>query len=146
MICLLSVVIKSGANMAKTARAERLKAKEANMSLHENFHVMVLEKGGKYRSWREVPAFWYGIAMKLGLITFENGEAQRIYAWSMVTAKGELQRQVMGANDVIQRTNYQNVLDAFEQGNMNHAKVISRKVSVWVKVLGGDFNQIIKDN
>lgn len=141
---LLSAVVKSNANMAKVARAERLKAKEANLELHENFHAMVLATGSKYKSWREVPAFWYGVAKQLGLITFEEGEAMRIYQWSVGTAKSELQRQVMGADTIIQRTSYQKLLDAFEQGNMSHAKVISRKVSVWVKLLGGDFNQVVK--
>ena len=139
----LTVMVKSEENMAKAARAERLKAKEANLELHRNFHAMVLEKGSKYQSWREVPAFWYGIAMKLELITFEKGEAQKIYAWSIETARVELVRQLQAATSQGQKISFQGVLDAFEQGNMTHAKVISRKVSVWVKLLGNDFNQVI---
>lgn len=92
----------------------------------------------KYSSWESIPVYWYTAAKRMGLISFEKGEAHAIYEEAKTIA---IQQAIVKTK--YQQKEHEISLAQLEKGiiDISHVQLIARKLSVWKKLLENEYNK-----
>lgn len=119
--------------------ADRTKGKAAKMLEFDQQFPEKIEKAKlEFKSWKDVPVFWYQAAKRLGLLNqnWLKENAQSIYKEAKELAIEEMSVNLANANNQNDQSRFRNLLLELKAGNdVDAAKVIARKLCVFKNLI-----------
>ena len=127
----ISALIINAEHHEKERIALEKKKKRRKKEFEENFPLLLKKAKIKYRTWRDVPVWYYQVAMKRKMIQFTEGEADQI----LEEAKEAVRVEITSEQEKTMKSFKElAILRQLIDNQEERAKTYARQLTVWKKI------------